>query len=94
MCDWGADDFNTGVDIILYATRLVARVDNYVSFLVDTQTGRHPCLSAATLRGVDVSAECLEELTAGLAALRSLMQGQVALGFGRIVISEERHQMC
>lgn len=78
VCDWGAEDFNTGVEIILYVTRLVARVDNFVSFLVDTKTGRHPCLSKVTLRGVDVSDTCLEELTSGLKTLRDLMQGQVA----------------
>ena len=78
VCDQGAEDFNTGVEIILYVTRLVARVDSFVSFLIDVKTNRHPCLSGVTLRGVEVSDECLDELTAGLTTLRRLMQGQVA----------------
>ena len=78
VCDRGAEDFNTGVEIILYVTRLVARVDNFVSFLVDVKTRRHPCLSGVTLRGVEVSDECLDELTKGLTTLRGLMQDQVA----------------
>ena len=48
VCDLGARDFNTGVDIILYVTRLTARVDSYVSFLVD-HAGKlnHPFLPSS-----------------------------------------------
>ena len=61
VCDVGASDFNTGVDIILYVVRLAARVDNYISFLVDHKRGRHPCIDVK-LREVEISDECLAKL--------------------------------
>jgi hypothetical protein len=70
-------DFNTGVDIILYVVRLAARVDNYLSFLVDLTEGKHRCLDGP-LRDVAVGAECLAELKAGRAALRARLHGEVA----------------
>lgn len=78
VCDWGGSDFNTGVEIILYVTRLVARMENFISFLIDTRSGRHPCLSDVKFRGVDLSDDTIAELEDGLQRLHDLMQGQVA----------------
>jgi hypothetical protein len=70
VCDIGALDFNTGVDIILYVTRLAARVDNHVSFLVQHTTGKHPCVRGM-LREVVVDADCLARLQIGSASIRA-----------------------
>ena len=78
VCNMDEDDFNTGVQIILYATRLTSRVDNFVSFLIDTKTGRHPCLSGVTLREVDVNLQCLATLQRGLDGIRKQLHDEVA----------------
>jgi len=77
VCDVGGTDFNTGVDIILYVTRLAARVDNYVNFLVDHHHKRHRCVDVP-LRDLALSEGTLAALEHGLAALRETMQGELA----------------
>jgi len=78
VCDVGGEDFNTGVDIILYVTRLASRVDNFVSFLVDHRLQKHRCLSDAILREVSVDQACLETLQTGLMDLRRKLHGEVS----------------
>lgn len=65
VCDEGASDFNTSVDIILYATRLAARVENYISFLVLHADGKHDCIDRK-LRDLDLDDETLDALRGGL----------------------------
>ena len=77
VCDLGGEDFNTGVDIILYVTRLACRVDNYVSFLMDHTLGKHRCVDAP-LREVKIPPSTLATLAAGRRALRLLLEGVVA----------------
>ena len=72
VVDEGAKEFNTSTLIILYITRLGCRVDNYLSFLIDWTKGKHDCIDAS-LREVEVLAEVLLKLEAGLAALRQLL---------------------
>ena len=76
VCDMGEADFNTGVDIILYVARLAARVDNFVSLLVDQAYGKHRCVEGK-LREIEVSPSCLEELAAGRAAIRGKLHGGI-----------------
>jgi len=71
VCDLGASDFNTSVDIILYVARLACRVENYVSFLVAHAKRLDECLIVGRLRDVDLSVDCLAKLEVGRAALRS-----------------------
>jgi len=78
VCDVGGEDFNTGVDIILYVTRLASRVDNYLSFLVDHKLRKHRCLSDTILREVSVDQACLETLQTGLMDLRRKLHGEVS----------------
>jgi hypothetical protein len=74
VCDGDSLDFNTGVGIILYMTRLGARIDNYITFLMEVATGTHQSI-LAKLRGVVVTKDCLKKLKEGRAALRKLMIG-------------------
>ena len=78
LCNSNEDDFNTGVQIILYVTRLTCRVDNFISFLIDTKTGQHPCLSSITLREVDINPQCLTTLQRGLDGIRTQLHDEVA----------------
>ena len=81
VCDIGALDFNTGVDIILYVTRLAARVDNFVSFLVQHSEGKHPCKGgpeATPLREIVVDDDCLARLKIGSASIRVKLHGEGA----------------
>ena len=41
VADEGATDFNTSTTIILYVSRLGARVDNYITFLIQWATNRY-----------------------------------------------------
>lgn len=75
VTDEGATDFNTSTSIILYMTRLGARVDNYLSFLIDWSLGRHQCIDWP-LREVYISQETLSKLQEGRYQLRSILDGQ------------------
>lgn len=80
-CDTGSvvdedgTDFNTSTTIIMYVTRLGARVDNYLSFLIDYSTGTHDCIDWP-LREADISSESLTQLQEGRIELRELMHSQ------------------
>lgn len=80
-CDTGAvvDEeavtFNTSTTIIIYCTRLGARLDNYLSFLIDYTEGSHECIDWP-MREADVSPETLAVLKEGRAELRELLTGQ------------------
>eukprot|EP01033_Poteriospumella_lacustris_P010457 gene10460-7435_t len=82
-CDTGSvvdeksDTFNTSTTIILYATRLGSRVDNYLSFLVDYNLRTHDCIDWP-LRDSDVNAETLTKLKEGLDSVRELLHTQFA----------------
>ena len=75
--DSGAN-FNSGVKIILYIVRLGARVDNYLSFLIQHVTNTHATINAKdfTLRGVHISTETLETLKQARTKLRVLLFGR------------------
>lgn len=77
VCDVGGTDFNTGVDIILYVTRFAARVDNYISFLVDHKRGLHRCIDAP-LREVDIDKDTLKVLLEGQINIRNKLHEEVA----------------
>lgn len=64
--------FNTSSVIILYAVRLAARVDNYISFLIDWATGTHDCIDWP-LREVDIPEHLLVKLQSARISLRDLM---------------------
>ena len=78
--DEGTNGFNASTSIILYAARLGARADNYISFLIDWSAGKHDCMDAP-LRETDVSEETLQKLTDGRAELRTLLHGQFSVLF-------------
>ena len=75
VCDEGAETFNTSTTIIIYLARLGARVDNYLSFLIDYSCSTHDCIDWP-LRESDVSDEVLEKLQEGRTALRELLHDQ------------------
>eukprot|EP00658_Telonema_sp_P-2_P033010 TRINITY_DN2431_c0_g2_i1.p1 TRINITY_DN2431_c0_g2~~TRINITY_DN2431_c0_g2_i1.p1 ORF type:complete len:189 (-),score=35.62 TRINITY_DN2431_c0_g2_i1:50-616(-) len=77
VCDPGdkVTDFNTSTDIVLYAARLGARVDNHVTFLLEHATGTHQCVDTK-LREVEVSEDCVASLRENGAVLRSLLLEQ------------------
>jgi thiol-disulfide isomerase/thioredoxin len=77
VCDVGGTDFNTGVDIILYVTRFAARVDNYISFLVDHHRGLHRCIDAR-LREIEIDSDTLITLLEGQANIRRKLHDEVA----------------
>jgi thiol-disulfide isomerase/thioredoxin len=82
-CDTGSvvdeksETFNTSTTIILYATRLGARVDNYLAFLVDYNLRIHDCIDWP-LRDSDVNAETLQKLKSGLENVREILHTQFA----------------
>ena len=49
VMDGGEPKFNSGVQIVLYAVRLGARLDNYLSFMIDNATA--PASSSSSARG-------------------------------------------
>ena len=77
-CDTGSaadtneDKLNMSTKIILYTTLLGARVDNYLSFLVDNATGKHEVIQSRRLRDVDAE-EALGVLKEGRATIRELL---------------------
>lgn len=75
VVDEGAKEFNTSTMIILYITRLAARVDNYFTFLIDWTKKQHDCVDAP-LREVEVYDDTLQKLVQGQASLRSLLHVQ------------------
>lgn len=77
VVDEGDKVFNTSTMIILYASRLGSRVDNYISFLVDYNLGMHDCIDWP-LRDCEITAETLEKLRAGLALIREIFATQFA----------------
>ena len=76
--DKATNRFNASTSIILYAARLGARADNYISFLINWSTGKHDCMDAP-LRETDVSEETLQKLTDGRAELRTWLHGQFSV---------------
>jgi hypothetical protein len=67
--------FNSSTMIILYMARLGARIDNYLTFMLDWAAGAHDTCSARPLRDVDMSAAALAQLEAGRRSLRSVLCG-------------------
>ena len=88
VASYGSDSFSPAVDIILYASRIGARVDNFVTFVlnhfgVDWKSGTTStsCASGGSggsvngpLRGVNISTENLSALFAGGNRIRGLLQ--------------------
>jgi hypothetical protein len=69
-------EFNTSTKIILYTTRMGARLDNYLSYLIEYASGNRECLhDDLSLRETEVSSGILEQLLAGRAELRELLDG-------------------
>jgi hypothetical protein len=75
VSDEGALDFNTSTTIIIYVTRLGARVDNYLSFIIDWSLNRHDCVDGP-LRDMDVSEEVLQKLMEGRDQVREILRDQ------------------
>lgn len=73
--DEGATTFNTSSIIILYVARLGARVDNYISFIVDFTTKAHDCIDWP-LREMGISNDTLDILKKGLSDVRELIHTQ------------------
>ena len=75
-------DLNTGTphgstsEVILFVCRLAARMDSYVSFVIDLSEGNHPSLSRK-LRDVHTTAETVAELKSGLEQIRALLHGDL-----------------
>eukprot|EP00808_Paulinella_micropora_P006835 g75373.t1 len=77
VCDNEVMDFNPGVDIILYTTRLAARVMNFISFLVEyAEQGQDVCTNGP-LRGMDLTQHAIARLKAGQEALRQKLQRDI-----------------
>lgn len=79
-CDTGSvvdedgEGFNTSTIIILYASRLGARLDNYLSFLISNFGGNGLRSTNWPLRGLDILD--LEKLKKGLVDLRVILASQ------------------
>ena len=73
--DTGSSNSST-YDVILHVVCTAARVENYLSFLVEHATGSHDSIREA-LRDVSICPEGLEELETGLTSLRMMLWGQV-----------------
>eukprot|EP00808_Paulinella_micropora_P008730 g77250.t1 len=76
VVDDESDDFNSSVDIILYASRLAARVDNFVSFLISHSTGTHDCIDSP-LRELEVTEDCLAKLRSGQLEIQNKLQTEI-----------------
>ena len=75
VVDEDSPTFNVSTSIILYASRLGARVDNYMSFLIHWHQNKHDCIDWP-LREMDISEDNLVALIEGRTALRQLLHGQ------------------
>eukprot|EP01012_Entosiphon_sulcatum_P007139 TRINITY_DN13559_c0_g1_i1.p1 TRINITY_DN13559_c0_g1~~TRINITY_DN13559_c0_g1_i1.p1 ORF type:complete len:4669 (-),score=764.85 TRINITY_DN13559_c0_g1_i1:3029-17035(-) len=64
------------VEVILYLLRTVARVENYIYFLIAHTTGRHPSISIP-LRGVVITPDVLQQLQHSYRELREFIEGSV-----------------
>ena len=64
--------------IILYAARVAARTDNYLSFLVDWAQKKHDCIQDP-LRELSPSNDLINKWTESLAELRETMDKFIAL---------------
>ncbi len=77
VADEGALGFNTSTSVIIYVARLGARVDNYLSFLIDWSLNRHDCIDGdRPLRDLDVSEEVLGRLIEGRCQIRDILRDQ------------------
>jgi hypothetical protein len=72
VADEDADEFNVSTQIILYLSRVGARVDNYLSFLIDHARGEHDTI-VHELRGSDIPDDILSKLIQGRESLRELL---------------------
>lgn len=68
--------YATTIDVILYVVRTVARIESYLSFLIDHAQGRHTYWYYP-LRDVQVTQKTLAVLIAGQAVLRKLLRNDV-----------------
>lgn len=75
VADDGAIDLNTSTSIIIYVSRMGARIDNYLSFLIDWSLGTHDCIDGQ-LRGMEISDETLTKLTNGRDQIREILRDQ------------------
>jgi len=77
VCDIGAEDFNTSVQIILFAARLGARLDNYLSLLVRNAKAEKGDFRRADLRDTQISPECVAKLDEGMKQIRGMLLGSL-----------------
>ena len=78
-----AVDLDTGsfksstTTVVLYITRLCARIDNYVSFLLDYQDGTHDCIQRNQFRALHLNLAAQDTLRASQSELRKVMWGDM-----------------
>ena len=77
VIDDGAPKFNASTMIILYTARMGARVDNYLSFLVDYNKNKHDSI-CWPIRDSEITPESLAVLQVGLQSVRSILVDQYA----------------
>lgn len=75
VVDVGGTTFNESSLIILYAARLGARVDNYITFLIDWHRNQHQCIDWP-LREMDTPECNLRSLLAGQKSVREILHSQ------------------
>jgi len=74
IVDEDAKEFNTSTLIIMYITRFGARIDNYLSFIIDIHDEVHDCLDGP-YRDCVVNTETIQLLKTGRQELRNLLDG-------------------
>ena len=78
-----AADMDTGslrsstATVTLYVCRLCARVDNYVTMLLEHDAGTHSTLAGRPFRQLELAAGVRPQLEAAQAALRSVLWGEL-----------------
>lgn len=77
VVDEGSAKFNTSTMIILYIARMGARLDNYLSFLVDYNTNKHDSVYWP-IRDSEISPEVLDSIKNGLQTVRGILVDQYA----------------
>lgn len=74
--DSGGGLFNASATIVLYCARFAARVDSYVTFLIDWSPGPTDSITSVP-RGLIVTDEARTHLINGRAAIRNILQSRL-----------------
>lgn len=79
-CDTGAvvdqdgTNFNTSTLIIIYCSRLGARIDNYLTFMIDTMLDQHDSMKWPNNRETKLTIQQIEILKQGSISIREILQ--------------------